>query len=576
MTVIEPPPEALPTLTAEQWDRLVGYASAAEPVPEGAWLFEPGDRTIDMVLIEDGEVDICRPAMPDEAHCVVIGMFGPRQFTGELNLLTGQNASLGARAATDAVVRRLDPAALRQVMEQEPEISDLLLRTMIARREYMRAGEGARSLELIGVEMSADALALRTYAARQQLPHTWTDADTPTGAAMLSAVGAETTDLPIAITSSGVLLKTTPGVLAEHLGLSYRPPAQKRAVDLVVIGAGPAGLAAAVYGASEGLETLVLEASAAGGQAAASSRIENYLGFTSGISGGELTATAAVQAEKFGARIASPCPVAKLNAHDDVVDLTLVDGTQLAARAVVIATGARYRALPLERWTDFEGAGIYYAATNIEARACAQNPVAVVGGANSAGQAALYLAGRGSKVSLVVRGSDLRARMSAYLADRILAHPEIAVHTGAEVGALHGGTRLEAISLRTNGAGKASHDGTGIGIGTNMNMSAGDAALDQIPCSGLFCFIGAVPATDWLSGLAVDEKGFLRTDWQLRDEELGGPWPSLGRRPLPFETSEPQVFAAGDVRSGSMKRVAAAVGEGASAVSSVHLALGGL
>jgi thioredoxin reductase (NADPH) len=561
MTVMEPPPEALPTLTPEQWDRLVGYASAAEPVPQGAWLFEPGDRTIDMVLIEDGEVDICRPAMPDESQCVMIAVFGPHQFTGELNLLTGQNASLGARAATDAVVRRLDPSALRQVMEQEPEISDLLLRTMIARRNYMREGEGARSLELIGVEMSADALALRTYAARQQLPHTWTDADTPTGAAMLSAVGAETTDLPIAITSSGVLLKTTPGVLAEHLGLSYRPPAQKRAVDLVVIGAGPAGLAAAVYGASEGLETLVLEASAAGGQAAASSRIENYLGFTSGISGGELTATAAVQAEKFGARIASPCPVAKLNAHDDVIELTLVDGTQLAARAVVIATGARYRALPLERWTDFEGAGIYYAATNIEARACAQSPVAVVGGANSAGQAALYLAGHGSKVSLVVRGQDLRARMSAYLADRILAHPEIAVHTGAEVGALHGANRLEAISLRANGQAKATHSAD---------------TLDQIPCSGLFCFIGAVPATDWLSGLAVDEKGFLRTDWQLSDEELGGPWPSLGRRPLPFETSEPQVFAAGDVRSGSMKRVAAAVGEGASAVSSVHLALGGL
>jgi thioredoxin reductase (NADPH) len=406
-------------------------------------------------------------------------------------------------------------------------------------------------------------LALRTYVARQQLAHTWNDADTPAGTAMLRAVGAEPTDLPIAITTSGVLLNATAGVLAEHLGLSYRAPSDGRTVDLVVIGAGPAGLAAAVYGASEGLDTLVLEAVAAGGQAAASSRIENYLGFTSGISGGELTARAAVQAEKFGARIASPCPVAKLDAHGDVIALALVDGTELTARTVVIATGARYRALPLERWTDFEGAGIYYAATQIEVRACARNPVAVVGGANSAGQAALYLAQNGSTVSLVVRGNDLRARMSAYLADRIVAHPDITVRTGTEVSALHGAEHLEEISLT---------DATRSGP-----SPAGDArprTHDRVACSGLFCFIGAAPASEWLSGLAVDENGFLRTDAQLLDEELGGTWTGLGRRPLPFETSEPRVFAAGDVRSGSMKRVAAAVGEGASAVSSVHQALG--
>ena len=474
MTALDPPREALPTLTLTQWARLLEYAGA--------------------------------------------------------------------------VVRRLSPAALRRVMQQEPEISDLLLRTLIARRRYLQSSDGARSLELVGGAWSADALALRTYVARQQLAHTWTDADTPAGAAMLRAVGAEPTDLPVAITTSGVLLNATAGLLAEHLGLSYRAPSDRHTVDLVVIGAGPAGLAAAVYGASEGLDTLVLEAVAAGGQAAASSRIENYLGFTSGISGGELTARAAVQAEKFGARIASPCPVAKLNAHGDVVELALVDGTELTARSVVIATGARYRALPLERWTDFEGAGIYYAATQIEVRACSQNPVAVVGGANSAGQAALYLAENGSAVSLVVRGEDLRARMSAYLADRIVAHPGIAVRTGSEVSALHGAQHLEEISLN----------------GTH----------ERVPCSGLFCFIGASPATEWLDGLAVDANGFLRTDAQLLDEELGATWTGLGRRPLPFETSEPRVFAAGDVRSGSMKRVAAAVGEGASAVSSVHQALG--
>jgi thioredoxin reductase (NADPH) len=554
-----PPPETLVALSDRQWERLLGYAAAAESVPEDTWLYQPGDPAVDMLLIERGEVHVGRPAAAGETHCVIIATFGPRQFTGELNLLTGQNVPLGARAGADTSIRRLDAAALRAVMEEEPEISDLMLRVMIARRSFMRSGEGARSLELVGGAMSSDSLALRTYAARLQLPHTWTDADTAAGAAMLRAVGAEPSDLPVAITSSGLLLNTTPGVLAEHLGLSYRPPPPGSTVDLVVIGAGPAGLAAAVYGASEGLQTMVLEASAAGGQAAASSRIENYLGFTSGISGGELTASAAVQAEKFGASIASPCPVAQLDARGDVIGLTLFDGSELAARAVVIATGARYRALPLERWDDFEGAGIYHAATGIEARACAHSPVAVVGGANSAGQAALYLAEHGSEVALVVRGADLCSRMSAYLADRILAHPAISVRTGTEVSALHGENYLEEISLRSDGGADAGD---------------GDAAAARIPCSGLFCFIGAVPATDWLGGLAVDARGFLRTDAQLRDEELEGPWRSLGRRPLPFETSEPRVFAAGDVRSGSMKRVAAAVGEGASAVSSVHLAIG--
>jgi thioredoxin reductase (NADPH) len=255
--------------------------------------------------------------------------------------------------------------------------------------------------------------------------------------------------------------------------------------------------------------------------------------------------------------------VATLRPQGDAIGLRLEDGTEMAARAVVVATGARYRSLPLDRWSDFEGAGIYYAATEIEARTHANGRVAVVGGANSAGQAALFLAGHGSRVSLLVRGPQLRAGMSAYLADRVLAHPHIDVYTGTEVAGLHGTDHLEAISLRSNKRG-------GRDEGTRE-----DGELAQYPCAGLFCFIGAAPATDWLSGLAVDDKGFLRTDAQLHEEELDrGPWPDLGRRPLPFETSEPQVFAAGDVRSGSMKRVAAAVGEGASAVSSVHAALG--
>ncbi|BCY09214.1 cyclic nucleotide-binding domain-containing thioredoxin-disulfide reductase [Actinoplanes sp. L3-i22] len=534
--------EARPRLTGEQWQRLSAYGIAAD-APAGTWIFRAGDDS-DMILIESGAVAIVRPATADDDEAIV-ATYGPRQFTGELNLLTQQSAYLGARATEASLVRRLDAGAFRALMDRDPELSDIVLRALIARRRDLRDGQAARTLEIVGSDASAAALALRTYAARLQLPHTWNDIASPAGAALARAVDASTGDLPVVITPGAVLRHATTSLLAEHLGLSYRPRSDEE-VDLVVIGAGPAGLAAGVYGASEGLRTLVLDSVAAGGQAAASSRIENYLGFTSGISGNDLTAAAAVQAQKFGARIASPCQVAELHSEPDRVRVVLADATTIRARAAVIATGARYRALPLQRWADFEGAGIYYAATEIEARACGRQPVAVVGGANSAGQAALYLAARGSRVTLVVRGADLRAGMSSYLADRILADPAITVRTGTEVTALHGDSHLRQITL------------------------TGTPAQE---CAGLFCFIGATPATAWLAGLATDKNGFLRTDSQLHDAELGQRWTELDRRPLPFETSLPRVFAAGDVRAGSMKRVAAAVGEGASAVSSVHAAL---
>jgi thioredoxin reductase (NADPH) len=541
--------EANPVLTEEQWQRLRGYG-LPEHAPAGTWVFQAGDDVCDMILVDSGRVQIVRPATADEDEAVVAG-YGPHAFSGELNVLTGQAAYLGARASEASSILRIGPAAFRSLMDRDPELSDIVLRALIARRRNLRDGQAARSLEIVGGDQSAPALALRTYASRLQLPHTWNEISTPAGAALARAVSAADGDLPIVITPSAVIRHATPSRLAEHLGLSYRPGRAEQ-VDLVVIGAGPAGLAAGVYGASEGLHTLVLDSVAAGGQAAASSRIENYLGFTSGISGAELTATAAVQAQKFGARIASPCEVAALHADAGGVEVVLADATTIRARAAIIATGAAYRSLPLDRWSDFEGAGIYYAATEIEARASGPNPVAVIGGANSAGQAALYLAGRGSPVTLVVRGGDLQAGMSSYLAERILADPNIVVRTGTQVTGLAGGNHLEAITLAP--------------------VAGSDPGVTQ-ECVGLFCFIGATPATAWIDGLATDENGFLRTDAQLDDGELGEPWTGLGRRPLPFETSRPRVFAAGDVRAGSMKRVAAAVGEGASAVSSVHTAL---
>ena len=541
--------QAFPVLTDDQRSRLRAYGTP-ERVAVGDTLFRPGDLTYDLVLIDEGAVDIVSPPVHDAPEQIVVH-HGAGAILGELNLLTGQTVYLTARVSEPGTMYRVAPDAFRRLMAEDPELSDLLLKAFLARREFLRESAAARSVEIVGSGLSASALALRTYAARQRLPHLWFDSETVEGKALMSAAGLTLADLPAVLTPNRVLRSATPGELAEHLGLSYHRSSDK-GVDLAVIGGGPAGLAAAVYGASEGLQTILLDAIATGGQAAASSRIENYLGFPSGVSGADLTGRASVQALKFGAELSSPCRAASLDSSRGQLRVVLEDGTDIVTRSVIIATGARYRSLPLQRWSDFEGAGIYYAATELEARACGNKPITVVGGANSAGQAALYLASRDSTVCLVVRGHDLFAGMSAYLADRLVASPRVTIHTDTEVTALHGDASLGGVTL-TNRATGETHEKA---------------------CTGLFCFIGAVPATDWLTGIALDEDGFIRTDISLTEADLGQVWVDLGRRPLPFETSLPGVFAAGDARSGSMKRVAAAVGEGSSAVRSVHAALG--
>jgi thioredoxin reductase (NADPH) len=540
--------DAFPTLTESQLTRL---RALAEPVDMAAGdvLYAAGDVEQDFLVIESGDVDIIREANAS-SPARVVAQHGAGRFLGELNMLTGQAVYLTARVAEPGQVRRIPPARFRQLMAEDPELSDLILRAFMARREYLRSGEGARSVEILGSRTSSVALALRNWAARQLLPHTWIDVDTPEGQALVAVLDVGVEDLPVVLTPTSVLRRTTPGVLAEHLGLAFRA-IPGRIYDLVVVGAGPAGLAAAVYGASEGLDTVLLEAVAVGGQAAASSRIENYLGFPSGLAGADLTSRALVQAQKFGAQISSPCEALSLSVGDGHLAVVLPDGTEVVAHAAIVASGAQYRTLPLDRWADFEGSSIYYAATELEARNCGGSDVAVIGGANSAGQAALFLATRSSKVHLVVRGGDLFAGMSRYLADRILVDERIEVHTGTEVVGLVGGTDLEQITLAERGTG----------------------ATTTVGCQGLFCFIGAVPSTGWLNGVALDEDGFVLTGQDLPTEGLSG-FALLGRPPLPFETSVPGVFAAGDVRQGSMKRVAAAVGEGASAVRSVHQAIG--
>jgi thioredoxin reductase (NADPH) len=541
--------KAFPTLTTEQLVRLRSYGSPQD-VAAGDTLFQAGDSSIDFVVIEEGTVDIVRPPTHERPE-EIVASFGAGKFLGELTLLTGQVAFLTARVVTTGRIHRISPKRFRQLMDAEPELSDLLLRAFIARRLILRAGAAAQAVEIVGSSLSAATLALRTYAARQLMPHEWFDSDAATGQALMRAASLTPADLPVVLTPDTVLRRVTPGRLAEVLGLSYTRGTDKP-VDLAVVGAGPAGLAAALYGASEGLATVLLDAVGPGGQAAASSRIENYLGFPFGISGADLTSRAALQALKFGADLSSPCEVVALDTSTERLSIVLADGNEITTRAVVIATGAHYRRLPLERWTDFEGAGIYYAATEIEARDCGDSPVTVLGGANSAGQAALYLAGRGNEVTVAVRRADIRAGMSTYLVERLLAHPRVTVRTATQVTKLGGETSLTNITLTNTTTDENTHQS----------------------CGGLFCFIGAEPATSWLKGVATDAHGFIRTDVQLRDEDLGDTWAALGRTPLPFETSVPAVFAAGDVRFGSMKRVAAAVGEGASAIRSVHLSIG--
>jgi thioredoxin reductase (NADPH) len=514
----------------------------------GEVLYSAGDRDYDFVVVESGEVDVVRPAMPGDPEALIV-TWGANQFLGELSLVTGQTAIATARVRSAGVVYRLTCRQFREMMADDAELSDLVLRVLLARREELRQGEGARTLEILGSGLSAATHELRTWASRQQLPHTWLDFDDPAGQALARAAGVEAADLPVAITATAIIRHATSAVVSDHLGLTLRAD-RGRDFDLVVIGAGPAGLAAAVYGASEGLSTILLDGVAVGGQAAASSRIENYLGFPSGISGIELTSRALVQANKFGAQISSPCRVVSLDCGGGHLLVRLSNDDEVHARSVIVATGAHYRKLPLEDWDRFEGAGIYYAATDIEARACMSQPVAVVGGANSAGQASLFLADGGSPVHLIVRGQELDEGMSRYLVDRVLAHPAITVHTNTQVTRLGGADHLEELWLTT-----------------------GDSESAHAPCSGLFCFIGARPATDGLSGVALDADGFVLTDRDVPAEALGETWTLLGRTPLPLETSMPRVFAVGDVRAGSMKRVAAAVGEGASAVRSVHLAL---
>ncbi|MCU1352769.1 MAG: hypothetical protein JWM05_1978 [Acidimicrobiales bacterium] len=519
----------------------VGSERVVEP---GDVLYRAGDGTPPFIVILEGEVEVIRA---DGVAEVIVATRGPHSFLGELNLLTGQRVYLTSRVSRPGRVLVVEPDDFRRLMSTRPELSDTIFRAFMARRELLRSGEGAGAIQIVGSRYSPDAMALRAFAIRSRVPHTWTDVeDLDDVPVFLASLGAHQHDVPLVITPTARLRRPSPGQFAEHLGLAYRSVPGYMA-DLVVVGTGPAGLSASVYGASEGLATVSLDALGPGGQAGASSRIENYVGFPNGVSGGDLVARAAIQAMRLGARLNAPCQAVGLRTDRDFHVVALTDGSEISARAVILATGARYRRLDVADLERFEGAGVYYAATELEARVCGGANVIVVGGGNSAGQAALFLAQQGSHVSLLIRRADLADTMSHYLIARIDADPRIDLLSQTEVRALAGPTHLERVTVEHNRSGTRT----------------------EIVADGLFCFIGAIPATGWLdASVAVDRSGFILTDRSLPQEAIRSS-AFAGREPFPLETSVPGVFAVGDVRNGSIKRVAAAVGEGSSAVRSV-------
>ena len=511
-----------------------------QDIAAGDVLFADGDVSYDLIVVLAGEARIIeRRGQPGET---VIATYGRSQFLGEIGLLTGQRAYLSAVASTAGRVLRVPADQVRVVMAQEPSLSELILRTFLLRHSIL-TGLGA-GLTLIGSRFDAGTRRLLEVLARNRLASRWLELEgSPDAEAMLRELDVPVGDLPIVVVPGGPLLRN-PGSrqLLDALGLSGPGDTDLSGMcDLLVVGAGPAGLAAAVYGASEGMATILAEDTALGGQAGTSSRIENLLGFPAGLSGEELAARAALQAQKFGVRIKLAARAVSLSSEAGVHRVGFDDGDAVTAKSVIIATGARYNRLPLGRLAEFEGVGVYYAATQMEAQACRADPVAIVGGGNSAGQAALFLSRSSAGVHVIIRGETLETSMSRYLIDQIERNPRITVTPRTQVTALLGKDQLEGVEL----------------------LETSRPQTSVLAVRGLFVFIGAQPSTGWLAGqLAEDTHGFLLTGSSIPEAQLD----DRNRTPLFLETSRPGVFAVGDVRSGSVKRAATAIGDGSMAV----------
>jgi thioredoxin reductase (NADPH) len=562
---------AFPVLTPAQIDSLRG-SGHLRSVTAGEVLFQEGDRGFCFYVVIAGSVEIVETSS-GEPKLVTVHRQG--QFSGDVDMLSGRVALVTARVGEAGQLLEIDAASLRKAVADSPQIGEILVKAFLARRALLISG-GLTGVRIIGSRFSPDAHRLRDFATRNGIPFTWIDLETDEQAETL-------------LREFNIPPSATPVVLGKHGKFALNPSLAefghcagldivldpKEVHDLLVVGGGPAGLAAAVYAASEGLDVVVLEKMATGGQAGTSSRIDNYLGFPAGISGAELTRAALLQAQKFGARITVPAQVKRLRRDGGVHVADLADGSSAQARCVLVASGVKYRRLDVPRIIEFEGAGVYYAATEMEARLCRGEQVVVVGGGNSAGQAVVFLASQASRVHLVIRGDDLGRNMSRYLVDRIEGLANVTVHRDTTVTAISGDDYLASVTLRREAGSDRRPDQ---GRAQARDQAPEEAREQAIETRSLFLFIGADPHTDWLRGaVQLDRDGFVMTGTDASGAERDGDaWGGVGRPPFLLETSVPGVFAAGDVRSGSIKRCASAVGEGSMAVSFVHAHIGAL
>jgi thioredoxin reductase (NADPH) len=537
-----------PILTKSQVARVSAHGRV-RPIRSGELLVEAGQEIMPFFVVLQGSIDILQPAGDSETPVVT---HGPGQFTGEINMISGRRTLVRARAGAAGEVVELSREQLLGLVQTDSELSEILMRAFILRRVNLIA-HGLGGVVLIGSSHCAGTLRVKEFLTRNGHPYQYIDLDREAEVqTLLDRFKVSAADVPVLICRGDVVLRNPDNrQIADCLGFNEAID-PTRVHDLVIVGAGPAGLAAAVYAASEGLDVLVIERQAPGGQAGTSSKIENYLGFPTGISGQALMARANTQAQKFGAKLLIAQGARQFACRKRPYAIEIDGGIRISAHTVIVATGAEYRRPTLEGLVKFEGAGVYYAATFMEAQLCAADEVVVIGGGNSAGQAAVFLAQTARHVNVVVRSGGLAESMSRYLIRRIDESPNITLHTHTEVTSADGGDHLERVTWH--------------------NHRSGVSATHAI--RHIFVMTGALPASNWLSGcVALDPKGFIKTGPDLSDDDLAGAqWP-LGRPPHLLETSLPGVFAVGDVRAGNIKRVASAVGEGSIGVSFVHQVL---
>ncbi len=534
--------QTFPHLSAEQISRIETFG-IVEDLPKGTVLFERGDRTVDFFVILKGNIEIYEHRRDGEN---VFTVHRENQFTGELDLFNDRQILVGGRMGEDGRVIRINRPHFRKLLVAEPDIGEIVTRAFILRRVGLISHKQG-SVTLLHIGQSADTLRIERFLRRNGYPIEVLDCNVDQCGDLLERYGLNTGDLPAVLIHLGERVLSNPNnyELAEALGLAEAID-EEETFDVAIVGAGPSGLSAAVYAASEGLRTLLLEHDAPGGQASTSSKIENYLGFPTGISGQALAGRAQVQAQKFGAKILLPHSAIQIECDSGApFTIDVCSGKKIKTNAIVVASGATYRTLDIENGRQFDNAGVYYAATAMESGLCVNEEIIVVGGGNSAGQAAVFMSGHAKHVHILIRREDLSSTMSEYLIDRIVSSPKITLHPFTEITALDGERHLESVTWTLRKTGES----------------------ETHPIRHVFLMIGAMPNTDWLNGcVGLDDKGFIRTGLQV----VGDPAWSPPRDPMMLETTMPGIFAVGDVRAGSVKRVASGVGEGSMSISQVH------